>query len=319
MSICAAGRYRGREVLMPATPCPVCESAVYVPYRARSIERRLIASDLRITDRNYGQTLALRRCIVCGFIFADCADLGGLRQLYDEMDDPDYEAGHACHAMRANWLLDVAQRAHPGGRYVLDIGAATGLLVQSARERGWRAEGVEPSLRLVDTALKSRGIHLLQGGVPHAGLRERSFDYVFLVDVLEHVSDPVALLRTAGALLARDGILIVVTPDVSSFARRLLGRHWWHFRLAHVGYFDAASFAVACRRAELQLQARVRIGHWFAVDYLAERIARYLPVGALARVLRRTSVGHRVGKVIVPLNPRDSWAFICRRSYGACG
>lgn len=52
----------------------------------------------------------------------------------------------------------------------------------------------------------------------HAGA---DYDAVFAVYVLEHVADPVALLRAARAVLAPEGLLFVVTPNARALSRQL--------------------------------------------------------------------------------------------------
>jgi 2-polyprenyl-3-methyl-5-hydroxy-6-metoxy-1,4-benzoquinol methylase len=300
----------------PAHSCWACGAADFQPYKARSIDRALVPDDLRISDANYGCTLGLRRCIRCGFIFAEPADLNGLFALYEALDDPGYEASQESRALQMDWLLDVAQQQRAGIRTALDVGAATGLLVSLARKRGWDAQGVEPSVKLVEVAAHVHGVQLIQGSIPHSALAGRRFDCVFLVDVIEHVADPRSLLKDCADLLAPDGILVVVTPDVGSLARRILGKRWWHFRLAHVGYFDRGSFAKLCARAGLLVSAQVRAKWFFRVSYLAERLTRYLPVDPILRLLERSQPGRRVANLVVPLNLFDSWVFICRKTHG---
>jgi 2-polyprenyl-3-methyl-5-hydroxy-6-metoxy-1,4-benzoquinol methylase len=295
-------------------PCWVCGSTKSTPYKPRSLTRKLVAGDLKISDSNYGCTLAISRCQQCGFLFSAGADLSELFALYEALDDPGYEESQDCRALQMNWLLDAASRYQPTIRSVLDVGAATGLLVSLARARGWHAEGVEPSQSLVSTALRMHGVRLLQGALPHPQLLGQRFDAVFLVDVIEHVSDPVALLRQATRMLEPGGVLIVVTPDVASIARRLLGHRWWHFRLAHVGYFDSASFEQACRQVQLQVLSRFRAQWFFRVSYLAERLARYLPIRSVVRLLATTRAGKTLADQVVPLNLHDSWVFVCKEA-----
>jgi 2-polyprenyl-3-methyl-5-hydroxy-6-metoxy-1,4-benzoquinol methylase len=297
-----------------APRCWVCGAEGAEPYKARSVDRALVPDDLAITDSSYGTTLALRRCRRCSFIFAEGDDLAELFGLYERLSDPGYEGSQDSRLLQMRWLIARARRARPGAQTLLDIGAAAGLLVKLARDEGLDAEGVEPSRDLVAAARRLHGVELIQGTVPHERLRGRRFDIVFLADVIEHVPDPVALLRDAGALVAPGGVLLVVTPDVGSLARRLLGQRWWHFRLAHVGYFDARSLGEACARAGLRVAERFRAKWFFRVSYLAARVVRYLPLGAVERLLRTTAWGRRVGAGVVPLNLFDSWVFVCKRS-----
>jgi 2-polyprenyl-3-methyl-5-hydroxy-6-metoxy-1,4-benzoquinol methylase len=298
----------------PSGPvCWVCGSAHSQAYKPRSIDRRLVPDDLKISDANYGSTLALLRCTSCGFIFADSEDVGELTRLYEGLDDPGYEGSQESRALQMRWLLDAVRESCPEVRSILDVGAGAGLLVKLALERGWDAQGVEPSQSLVDAAERLYGVRLLQGTIPHPELAGRHFDAVLLVDVIEHVANPVELLELAADLVAPGGVLLVVTPDVGSAARRLLGFRWWHFRLAHVGYFDESSFERAAARAGLEIVRRFRAKWFFSAGYLAERVTRYVPVGWLGRLLGNTAVGQRAAEVVVPLNLFDSWAFVCRR------
>jgi hypothetical protein len=62
---------------------------------------------------------------------------------------------------------------------------------------------------------------------------------VTLIDVLEHVPDPGALLADIRARLDGEGIVAAVLPDAGSFTRRVLGRHWPHYNAEHLYYWSA--------------------------------------------------------------------------------
>ncbi len=72
------------------------------------------------------------------------------------------------------------------------------------------AAGIEPSRRLADTA-RSLGRIVLQGTLPHPGFEKRAFDLVTLVDVVEHVTEPVSVFRHCVDPVAGDGLVVVVT------------------------------------------------------------------------------------------------------------
>jgi SAM-dependent methyltransferase len=275
-------------------------------WKERDIPRPLEPQDLQITDHRYGVTLSLRRCERCGFIFAEGEEIAQLVSLYERLEDSAYEQSQDSRALQMAWLLDQALRRRPRAATMLDIGAGLGLLVAEGRRRGLEAAGIEPSRSLVDGAAKLQGVDLLQGVFPHAALEGRRFDLIFLVDVIEHVSDPLALLRDCGAALSSQGLLVVVTPDVGSLAARLLGRRWWHYRLAHVGYFDRRSLDEAVRISGLAIESLVRAKWFFRARYLALRVEEYLPVGWINRLLQRTPLVRRLYDLIIPLNLHDS-------------
>jgi 2-polyprenyl-3-methyl-5-hydroxy-6-metoxy-1,4-benzoquinol methylase len=293
--------------------CWICGSGDISEWKSRGIGRPLVPEDLRITDARYGTTLGLWRCRECGFIFADGDDLGELTALYEQLADDAYEESQDSRALQMQWLLGRVLKHAPEARTLLDIGAGAGLLVAMAKERGLEAVGVEPSRALAAAGPRLNGVEVLQGVYPHPQLTGRRFDIVCLVDVIEHVADPVRMLRDCAGALGDNGVLVVVTPDVGSLAARLLGRRWWHFRLAHVGYFSRKTLTAAAAAAGL-IPVRVFRARWFfRLSYIAERLTRYLPIAWLNRLAVRMRPGRWLYGKVIPVNPRDSMVVIFSR------
>jgi 2-polyprenyl-3-methyl-5-hydroxy-6-metoxy-1,4-benzoquinol methylase len=251
-------------------------------------------------------TLSLWKCADCGFIFAEGQELDHLTALYERLSDRGYEDSQDGRVFQMRWLLQAARRAHPAAISLLDIGAGTGLLVAEGRRLGLDAVGVEPSRSLADVALHVNGVDVRHGVWPHPSLAHRAFDLVFLIDVIEHVAQPVDLLRRCRDALAPGGLLIVVTPDVGSIPARILGHRWWHFRLAHVGYFDRRSFGHATERTGLSIRREFRAVWFLRVGYVADRLASYLPVARLNALARRVPILREIYDRVIALNPRDS-------------
>ena len=295
-------------------PCWICGSDETSEWKRGSIDRPLTAADLRITDDRYGSTLPLQRCHRCGFIFAAGGNLEALPLLYERLSDPAYFEGGDSRRRQMRWLVDTVLREHPGARTLLDIGAGSGLLVAEAQRRGLEATGIEPSREMAEHATRVEGQTVVLGLFPHPQLQDRRFDVITLVDVIEHVSEPVQLLRDCAAALNGNGILVVVTPDVASFAAHLMGTRWWHFRLAHVGYFSRRSLQLAAERAGLAPVRAFRPPWYFRVRYVADRLGRYLPIRRLNRVARRSRLLRSIYERVIPFNIRDSVGLMLRRS-----
>jgi 2-polyprenyl-3-methyl-5-hydroxy-6-metoxy-1,4-benzoquinol methylase len=293
--------------------CWICGSDDSSRWKRRSVDRELTPDDLQITDAHYGSTLGLRRCNACSFIFADGDDLRRLTALYERLSDPTYLEGQESRAFQMRWLLGEVLRTKPNAGTLLDVGAAAGLVVAEARRRGLVAVGVEPSRALVLSAPQVNGVELIQGTFPHPQLAGRTFDVISMVDVVEHVADPVQLLRDCGQSLSQGGILVVVTPDVGSATARLMGKRWWHLRFAHVGYFNTRSMRHATTAAGLVAVRSLRARWFFRVGYVAERLTRYLPIGRLNDLVRRVPVLRRAYDRVVPLNLGDSMVLFLQR------
>ena len=292
------------------TRCWVCGCDDTVIWKAADVQRPLQPDDLRITDARFGTTLPLRRCRRCAFVFADGPV--DVVPLYEQLADPAYIETGDTRALQMAWLLDHLFEHRPQPATLLDIGAGTGLLVAEALRRGIDAIGVEPSRRLAAHA-RSRGVPILEGTLPHPALQGRTFDVVALVDVIEHVTAPVALLRDAAERVSPEGILVLVTPNLASVPARLMGRRWWHFRLAHIGYFSPRSLAVAAERAGCRVEETFSARWFFRLRYIAERASRYAPVGAVNRAADRLTLLRRLYERTISFNLHDSMGAILRR------
>jgi SAM-dependent methyltransferase len=155
-----------------------------------------------------------------------------LQNLYREMDDETYLVEERGRRRTARRLLDLLAGHVPSGR-LLDVGCGYGLLLDEARSRGYEVEGIELSSAAARYARARLGLRVLETSLEESMLDGERFDAIVIVDVLEHVDDPVATLERVRSLLAPGGALLIATPDPSSFVARIAGRRWWCYLPAH--------------------------------------------------------------------------------------
>jgi SAM-dependent methyltransferase len=283
-----------------ASSCWVCGSADTRRVRASTLPADVGANSVAITDANYGATAAIYRCESCGFL--QCSDFADVLGFYEDMEDPKYESTAPARALQAGKLVDLLERFCPAPARLLDVGAGIGLLVREAERRGYSATGIEPSRWLADRA-RARGLDVHRGVLPHSNIGG-PFDAVCLIDVIEHVPDPVGLLRAIRAKTAANARIVIVTPDVGSLMARVMGRKWWHFRVAHIGYFDRVTLARACREAGLRPVHMSRPRWYFNADYLWDRVMAYVPRSM------RLNAPQLLARFTIPLNLGDSMLFV---------
>jgi SAM-dependent methyltransferase len=274
--------------------------------RSGTLPATLGAEHFKITDSAYGRTADIHACSDCGFL--QCGSVGEVLHYYADMADDAYEVSRDARNRQARMLLRSIAPYGSRGR-LLDVGAGSGIMVDAASTAGFEAEGIEPSAPLCARAAEL-GIRVHRGVLPSpavAGL----FDVITAVDVIEHVPDPVGLLRAVRESLSPAGIAVVVTPDVRSMAARLLGWRWWHYRIAHIGYFNRATLEQALRTAGLEPIATMRPAWYFPVSYLVERALTYLPRAV------RFKPPRWLDKVVMPLNLFDSLLVVARKAGGS--
>lgn len=96
---------------------------------------------------------------------------------------------------------------------ILDIGTAEGLMLSNLKNAFPSANcvGVEYALDLL-TCRKSETIHLIRGNALALPVKDDTFDVVVATAIIEHVSEPIQLVREAFRILRKNGIFIVTTP-----------------------------------------------------------------------------------------------------------
>jgi hypothetical protein len=283
--------------------CWVCESREIELVKRSNIEKEITSNLFAISDSNYGTTGELHRCKKCGFL--QCFSFEEVLPYYENLEDPSYEAGREERAIQAKKILNTTRKYQPNGR-LLDIGAASGILVEQAIEMGYNAEGIEPSKWLHNLALE-RNLPVHLGTFPHTKLTG-PYDIVTIIDIIEHVSNPIELLNATRGVLSENGIVVVVTPNVKSLIARLLGNKWWHFRVAHIGYFSKQNLNMLMTRAGFRLIKTFCPSWYFPADYLLKRVNTYLPS------FIKIPIPSFVKNITIPLNLRDSILGIYRIS-----
>ncbi|MFQ5697765.1 MAG: class I SAM-dependent methyltransferase [Myxococcota bacterium] len=160
-------------------------------------------------------------------------------------------------------------------RCVMDVGAAEGELIAALGQR-WpeaRAFALEahPDAR---PFLERLGCRYASLDVVD-WLAERSperFDFIFLFDVIEHLRDPLEVVRDlAQHHLRPSGTIVASFPMATSASRRILGRLWPQYKLEHLFYLSPGAVsrleeaAGLCRRTLRPLHKKLSLAYFLAV------------------------------------------------------
>lgn len=214
------------------------------------------------------ETMRVVRCVECGFYQVDPMpfwDEDALQMLYG----PEYFGEESAWWHRQRTQVDPqrrldaieSERAGSGQAKLLDIGCGQGYVLEHALQRGWEVCGLEPSKAWAQETATRLGVRVWAERVEEADLPANSCDVVFSDSVIEHLAEPMSMMRLAHRVLKPDGLAYFVTPNADALVNQLRGVV---FRLAgsrrapfieplcspyHLGGFTPRSLSVLAERA----------------------------------------------------------------------
>lgn len=196
--------------------------------------------------------------------------------------DPTYDAHSAAFyrlpaAGKIGWLL-----RHRAAGKLLEIGCGDGWFLETAKQAGFDARGLDADRARVATA-RRRGLDVRHGLLEELATDER-FDVVFHCDLLSHFPEPIAALQRMSALTARDGVLFFEVGLLGAPVRA------WYPHIGGIGLpqhrwlYSERALATLFARAGLRVVASKRFG--LGPSVIAAAASR-----AVARAARRLIAG----------------------------
>ncbi len=144
---------------------------------------------------------------------------------------------------------------------MLDFGCGSGSYLERMKAKGWKVTGVDASAKMAHN-LSQKGWEVYPGSLPNTALHGRSFDLMTMWQSLEHVPDPVGLLRAALALLVPGGKLLIAVPALDSWNFTAFGEDWLgvDFPL-HFSHFTKKSLYETALKAGVLVEDIGRLNH----------------------------------------------------------
>jgi len=177
------------------------------------------------------------------FIYRQCCDCGSvyLSLRPDDEEILEYYAheyyGEGSHKFQS-WLEPLrlffawkrmrrAQKFFSRPGKALDIGCGQGTFLQLLQREGWECHGTELTQESASRA-SQRGIPVSVGEVREEQFPPHSFDLITFWQVLEHLRDPMKVLKALRPLMKKGGIVAISTPNIESLQAKVASSQWFH-------------------------------------------------------------------------------------------
>ncbi|CAN5431370.1 hypothetical protein BH10ACT2_BH10ACT2_07530 [soil metagenome] len=204
------------------------------------------------------------RCPTCDLIYLDPRpSMASLGTIYPDdyhafaFDEEQFGIVHKVRSRLEAHRLLRAGKGLPENARVLDVGCGDGFhldLLRTHGPSGWQLHGIDTDSRAV-AAARQRGLEVEEGSIENSALEPSSIDFALCIQTIEHVADPLAILRAIGKVLKPGGCLYLITDNTGSPDFKLTkGRHWggYHFP-RHWNLFNKQSMRKLSAAADLEV------------------------------------------------------------------
>lgn len=281
--------------------CPVC--AAPGPFELFAEERLDPAglSEFSYASRKMPEHTHLRlvSCRQCDLVFADTIPAEG--ELTAAYRTAAFDSqGEARWASRTyGRLVDRLAGELPSRAAALDIGTGEGSFLEELAARGFaRLVGVEPSAAPIATAAPGIRANIRAEAFDPRSFVGESFSLVTCFQTLEHVPDPLRLVRDAASLLVPGGAFLSVCHDRRALPSRLMGRRSPIFDIEHLQLFSHQSGRRLLAEAGLQRAQCFRLVNRYPLSYWIKLLP--IPKGLKRSLLSAVSESS-LGRLPLPL------------------
>ncbi len=177
----------------------------------------------------------IRECNKCGHRFTTLKQTEGhLEETYSDAyffegkdGYPNYmKEKDLLYKSGLNYSKVLSKYTKPGK--LLDVGCAAGFILKGFEKSGWDCFGVEPNNTMAEYGRKELQLNIQTGGLETYQSKEQ-FDVISLIQVVGSFYDLDQAMAAVGRLSRKDGLVLVESWDMKSWAARVMGKSWHEY------------------------------------------------------------------------------------------
>ncbi len=251
------------------TTCLNCESnADTVVLYPRSFSVEALGPETfsarRETEHYHYQLLRCRRC---GMVFSSPV-LAPARQaeLYRRSA---VTYSNEAPAIARTYIHYLERHAHLLARreVALEVGCGSGFFLRELSRFGFKEVlGVEPSEDAVQRAGELRG-KIYNGFFENASFENGSIDLICCFQTLDHVTNPLNVLKKCAELLRPGGAVYLIVHNERAMQARVFGERSPIYDVEHVYLFNRTTLSRVCEKAGLRPAPVFAVRNTYPLDY----------------------------------------------------
>lgn len=205
------------------TSCPIC----------RSSSRTFLYKAFDHEYLSVKQSFPFNKCKKCEVIYlSPRPNIKALEIIYPENYNNFSSATNSSYVKKISNYLQKIRIKRQITHYIkvedfsiLDVGCGNGFYLDSILDAFPKAKtfGIEQNTNA--SVIASRR-HRIFNGLVEEYKSKRKFDLIILNHVIEHVENPIDLVRKLSNFLSNEGLLIISTPNIDSLQAKLFGKYW---------------------------------------------------------------------------------------------
>lgn len=231
--------------------CPVCNSDTFSDF--------LICKDYFLTQEEF----TIVECTSCGFkIVNPRPDSESIGRYYES---PDYVSHSSSgggfltniytrvrkltHKKKYNLVNKYSEQGN-----ILDIGCASGELLNLFKINNWKSFGIEPNEKARNFAIETFGLDVK----PEAEIKnlpDQFFDVIMMWHVLEHVHLLNDRILDLYRLLKPGGTIFIAVPNCNSYDAKYYGKFWAAYDVPrHLYHFTPSTIKILFEKAVFKIE-----------------------------------------------------------------
>jgi len=250
------------------------------------------------------------RCAVCDLLFAPIFyRLDQLEALYGQMPpNMDVVPMSALVKTQRGYFKELKKKSALKNSYI-EIGPDVGIftvncVAEGSFDKYWLCEPNRAVANALADVVRNHSFVIIEDMFGFSTIPDQSAGAAVMIQVLDHLLDPIATLTELRKKLLPDGKLLLVTHNEKSLLRKVVGWRWPAFCLQHPQIYSPKSITKLLDASGYRIESINRSKNYFEFSFLLKHLlwAIGIRISSIPKFLNFT-VGLKLGNMITIATP----------------